>query len=157
MKVKTKLILGEGSDDFQRPLVLPNHPIVRLYIEHVHKTMMHSGVQTTLNRIREHYWVPRGRRIVRELCYGGTPNSGECRHTSNKSVKDRILYYNNVHSDFYRLPWPYFSEDKARPHAARVAMNSLAACQTLPWPARSLFHTACLGYGGKMIASIRDC
>ncbi|GFX59905.1 transposable element Tcb1 transposase [Trichonephila clavipes] len=36
------------------------------------------------------------------------------------------------------VPWPYFSEDMARPHAARarVAMNYLAACQTLPWPAR---------------------
>ncbi|GFY63617.1 integrase_H2C2 domain-containing protein [Trichonephila inaurata madagascariensis] len=67
MKVKTKLILSEDSDDFQRPVVLPDHSIVRLYIEYVHKTMMHSGVQTTLNGIREHYWVPYGRRIVREV------------------------------------------------------------------------------------------
>ncbi|GFU26224.1 hypothetical protein TNCV_5106411 [Trichonephila clavipes] len=37
----------------------------------------------------------------------------------------------------FAVPWPYFSEDKARPHAARIAMNYLTACQTLPWPARS--------------------
>ncbi|GFS41691.1 integrase_H2C2 domain-containing protein [Trichonephila inaurata madagascariensis] len=67
VKVKTKLILGEDSDDFQGPVVPPDHPIMRLYIEHAHKTMMQSGVQTTLNWIREHYWVPRGRRIVREV------------------------------------------------------------------------------------------
>ncbi|GFT51905.1 transposable element Tcb1 transposase [Trichonephila clavipes] len=32
---------------------------------------------------------------------------------------------------------PYFSEDKTRPHPARVAMICITACQTLPWPARS--------------------
>ncbi|GFV50010.1 uncharacterized protein TNCV_2372531 [Trichonephila clavipes] len=37
----------------------------------------------------------------------------------------------------FAVPWPYFSEDKARPHAARVAMNCLTACQTPPWPPRS--------------------
>ncbi|PRD28012.1 UNVERIFIED_CONTAM: hypothetical protein NCL1_33730 [Trichonephila clavipes] len=35
------------------------------------------------------------------------------------------------------LAWPYFSEDKAKPHTARVAINCLTACQTLPWLARS--------------------
>ncbi|GFV65914.1 uncharacterized protein TNCV_1365291 [Trichonephila clavipes] len=29
------------------------------------------------------------------------------------------------------------NEDKARPHATRVAMSCLTACQRLPWPARS--------------------
>ncbi|GFW15537.1 uncharacterized protein TNCV_4656771 [Trichonephila clavipes] len=29
------------------------------------------------------------------------------------------------------------TQDKARPHAARVDMNYLTSCQTLPWPARS--------------------
>jgi len=29
-----------------------------------------------------------------------------------------------------------FQQDNARPHMARVAMNCLQACQTLPWPAR---------------------
>ncbi|GFV28746.1 hypothetical protein TNCV_3986961 [Trichonephila clavipes] len=37
----------------------------------------------------------------------------------------------------FAIPWTYFTENKARPHAARVAMNCLTACQTLPWPARS--------------------
>ncbi|GFU67174.1 transposable element Tc1 transposase [Trichonephila clavipes] len=29
-----------------------------------------------------------------------------------------------------------FQQDNARPHMACVAINSLTACQTLPWPAR---------------------
>ncbi|GFS57644.1 transposable element Tcb1 transposase [Trichonephila clavipes] len=47
-----------------------------------------------------------------------------------------------------------FQQDNARPHTARVAMSCLTACQTLPWPARSLSNPACLGYGGKTTASI---
>ncbi|XP_054724268.1 uncharacterized protein LOC129234298 [Uloborus diversus] len=66
LKVETKLVLGEDPEDFQKPTVLPDHPIVRLYIEYVHKALMHSGVQTTLNHIRELYWIPRGRRVVRK-------------------------------------------------------------------------------------------
>ncbi|GFU85005.1 hypothetical protein TNCV_1552691 [Trichonephila clavipes] len=34
----------------------------------------------------------------------------------------------------FAVLWPYFSEDKVRPHAARVARNCITACQTLPWP-----------------------
>ncbi|GFY69803.1 integrase_H2C2 domain-containing protein [Trichonephila inaurata madagascariensis] len=83
MKVKTKLILGEDSDDFQSPVVLPDTPIVRLYIEYVHKTMMHSGVQTTPNRIREHYWVPHGRGISRKV----VSKCVVCKRHSNKPVQ----------------------------------------------------------------------
>ncbi|GFV98838.1 hypothetical protein TNCV_2913551 [Trichonephila clavipes] len=52
------------------------------------------------------------------------------------------------------VPWPYFSEDEARPHMACVAMNCLTAYQTLPWLARSLSNRACLGYDGKATASL---
>ncbi|GFX05473.1 transposable element Tc1 transposase [Trichonephila clavipes] len=37
----------------------------------------------------------------------------------------------------FAVPWPYFSENKARPHAVRVAMNCLIAYQILPWLSRS--------------------
>ncbi|GFS94717.1 uncharacterized protein TNCV_4456261 [Trichonephila clavipes] len=50
-----------------------------------------------------------------------------------------------------------FQQDNARPHTVRVAMNCLTACQTLPWPARTLSNRACLGYDGKVNASNREC
>ena len=34
-----------------------------------------------------------------------------------------------------QCPGLVFQQDNARPHTARVAMNCLKACQTLPWPA----------------------
>ncbi|GFV62443.1 transposable element Tc1 transposase [Trichonephila clavipes] len=42
-----------------------------------------------------------------------------------------------------------FLQDNASLHTARISMNCLTPCQTLPWPARSLSNRACLGYGGK--------
>ncbi|GFT84714.1 uncharacterized protein TNCV_2767231 [Trichonephila clavipes] len=48
-------------------------------------------------------------------------------------------------------------EDKARSHAACVAMNCLTACQTLPWSSRSHLYRTCLGYDGKAAASTREC
>ncbi|GFV89451.1 HTH_Tnp_Tc3_2 domain-containing protein [Trichonephila clavipes] len=43
-------------------------------------------------------------------------------------------------------------EYKTQPYVARVAMNCFTACQTLPWPARSLSNRVGLGYDGKTTA-----
>ncbi|GFX53312.1 HTH_Tnp_Tc3_2 domain-containing protein [Trichonephila clavipes] len=58
----------------------------------------------------------------------------------------------------FLLPYPglIFQQDYARPHTARVTLNCLISCQTLPWPARSLSNRACLGYDGKTTASPGD-
>ncbi|GFV63857.1 integrase_H2C2 domain-containing protein [Trichonephila clavipes] len=69
LKVRSRLILGENAEDFVRPTVLPDHPIVRKLIEYTHKTLQHAGVQTTLSHLRERFWIPRGRRIVREVLH----------------------------------------------------------------------------------------
>ncbi|GFV68585.1 integrase_H2C2 domain-containing protein [Trichonephila clavipes] len=68
LKVRSRLILGKDTEDFVRPTILPDHPIVRL-IEYTHKTLPHAGVQTTLSHLCERFWIPRGRRIVREVLH----------------------------------------------------------------------------------------
>ncbi|GFY08281.1 integrase_H2C2 domain-containing protein [Trichonephila clavipes] len=69
LKVRSRFILGEDAEDFVRPTVLPDHPIVRRLIEYTHKTLQHAGVQTILSHLRERFWIPRGRRIVREVLH----------------------------------------------------------------------------------------
>lgn len=64
--LKTRLLLGEEPEVYKRPVVLPDHPIVRKMILSVH-LRGHTGVQTTLNSIREHVWILRGRRLVRQV------------------------------------------------------------------------------------------
>ncbi|GFU48522.1 uncharacterized protein NPIL_45831 [Nephila pilipes] len=58
LKVRSRLILGEDPEDFVRPTVLPDHPIVRRLIDYIHKKLHHAGVQTTLSHLRERFWIP---------------------------------------------------------------------------------------------------
>ncbi|GIX66604.1 reverse transcriptase [Caerostris extrusa] len=67
LKVKSRLILGENPEDFVRPTVLPDHPIVRRRIDYIHQKLQHAGVETTLSHLRERFWISRGRKIVREV------------------------------------------------------------------------------------------
>ncbi|GFT93957.1 integrase catalytic domain-containing protein [Nephila pilipes] len=64
LKVRSRLILGEDLEDFVRPTVLPDHPIVRRLIDYIHQKLHHAGVQTTLSHLRERFWIPRGRRVA---------------------------------------------------------------------------------------------
>ena len=52
----------------QRPILLPaKHRFTELVIEEAHHTVHHNGIRETLNRIREKYWVLRGRESVKGL------------------------------------------------------------------------------------------
>ncbi|GBM43389.1 hypothetical protein AVEN_264608-1 [Araneus ventricosus] len=66
-KDRSRLILGQDPEDFVRPIVLPDHPIVRRLIDYAHKTLHNAGVQTTLSQLRERFWTPLGRRVVKEV------------------------------------------------------------------------------------------
>ncbi|GBM51528.1 hypothetical protein AVEN_74704-1 [Araneus ventricosus] len=67
LKVRSRLILGQDPEDFVRPTVLPDHPIVRRLIAYAHKTLHHAGVQTTLSHLRKRFLIPRGRSVVKEV------------------------------------------------------------------------------------------
>ncbi|GFX27520.1 transposable element Tc1 transposase [Trichonephila clavipes] len=58
-----------------------------------------------------------------------------CSDDHRRRVWRRPWYRVNPAFTIARRPQP--EEDKARLHAAHVAMNCLTVCQTLPWPARS--------------------
>ncbi|GFT23290.1 uncharacterized protein NPIL_507481 [Nephila pilipes] len=64
LKVRSRLILGEDPEDFVRPTVLPDYPIVRRLIDYIHQKLHQAGVQTTLSHLRERFWIPRGRRVA---------------------------------------------------------------------------------------------
>ena len=50
------------------PILLPkNSHYTTLTIQHVHKVLFHSGVNHTLASLRNQFWVPQGRSIVRRV------------------------------------------------------------------------------------------
>ncbi|GFX94314.1 hypothetical protein TNCV_4293591 [Trichonephila clavipes] len=84
-----------------------------------------SGVTSAARQKSNARHLPVGRRIKRiEL-------DKEEKIIINLKKKSRALGEGSVD------PGPLPLQDKARPHAERAAMNCLAACQILPWPARS--------------------
>jgi hypothetical protein len=48
-------------------LLPKNERYTHLLIEKVHKRLLHCGVSQTLSEIRQHYWIPQGRAVVRKV------------------------------------------------------------------------------------------
>ncbi|XP_071643002.1 uncharacterized protein [Temnothorax longispinosus] len=52
--------------DARHPVILPGPSrLTRLIVEACHRRTLHGGVQTTLGALRQEYWVPRGRTLVK--------------------------------------------------------------------------------------------
>lgn len=64
-KITTRL---NESEDFKWPIILPNkNRLVRLMILEEHKKMSHAGVNVILNKLRERFWILKGRMAVRSV------------------------------------------------------------------------------------------
>ncbi|GFS34474.1 hypothetical protein NPIL_253891 [Nephila pilipes] len=85
-EVKTRLVLGDDVDEFQRPIVLSDHLIVLRMTENFQKAMKHSGVQAILTQFWERYWIPRGRSIVRENCSSEASNFVKAYRVSESAI-----------------------------------------------------------------------
>uniref|UniRef100_A0A0A9W2L7 Pro-Pol polyprotein n=1 Tax=Lygus hesperus TaxID=30085 RepID=A0A0A9W2L7_LYGHE len=68
LRVRTKIWARKDSPDFRAPIILPsNHIIVERLILHVHRRNGHIVGQALLNRLRERYWIVRGRQAIRRI------------------------------------------------------------------------------------------
>jgi hypothetical protein len=63
-----------GRIDGHYPIFLPqDHLFTRKLVEQVHLTTLHGGVAMTMAKIRDHYWVPKLRQLVKRVrsdCWG---------------------------------------------------------------------------------------
>lgn len=82
MKVQTRLILSQDPEDFTYPIVLPDHPLLERLILHTHRSLMHAGVLTILAQLRERFWIPKGRRVVRAVLRQCVP----CKKLTSRNV-----------------------------------------------------------------------
>jgi hypothetical protein len=54
--------------DERHPVILPNSShLARLVVEACHRRTLHGGVQLTLGTVRQQYWIPRGRAVVKAV------------------------------------------------------------------------------------------
>jgi len=56
--------------DAKHPVILPHGShLTRLLVENFHRRTLHGGVQLTLGSIRQLYWIPRGRALVKSVLH----------------------------------------------------------------------------------------
>ncbi|VDK77869.1 unnamed protein product, partial [Cylicostephanus goldi] len=54
--------------DIKEPIILPSkHPMTTLFIKEAHSRCGHQGVNCTLAGIRQRFWIPKGRQIVKNF------------------------------------------------------------------------------------------
>ncbi|XP_067628473.1 uncharacterized protein [Eurosta solidaginis] len=52
----------------RRPIILPsNHPLTKLLVKHHHVAMKHQNAEATICEIRQKYWIPRLRKLLRTV------------------------------------------------------------------------------------------
>ena len=50
------------------PSLLPKkHPLTTLIVHHIHKTNLHTGVNATVTSLRQKYWIPSARQVVKSI------------------------------------------------------------------------------------------
>ena len=83
IRVKTKITERDDTENFRYPILLPaKHPVVNRLIFDTHRKMLHAGVQTLLNSLRESYWIIGGRKTVKSVI----SKCGICRRFDSKRM-----------------------------------------------------------------------
>ncbi|UYV77424.1 hypothetical protein LAZ67_15000973 [Cordylochernes scorpioides] len=66
--VESKLLHGQVPEEFKTPIILPgDHPFVEQLIWEVHLKNGHVGVQCILSKLREKFWIIRGRKTIKKI------------------------------------------------------------------------------------------
>ncbi|UYV77097.1 hypothetical protein LAZ67_14003262 [Cordylochernes scorpioides] len=66
--VESKLLHGQVPEEFKTPIILPgDHPLVEQLIWEVHLKNGHVGVQFILSKLREKFWIIRGRKTIKKI------------------------------------------------------------------------------------------
>lgn len=67
LRVQGKVQITDDSYGSRHPILLPKDcHLVTLIINHAHKKVFHGGVRDTLTQIREQYWIPQLRQLVKK-------------------------------------------------------------------------------------------
>ena len=68
IRCKGRVSIALLSEESKNPAFLPSkHSLTNLIIQDVHSKIKHSGFKDTLTTIRERFWVPRGREVVKQI------------------------------------------------------------------------------------------
>jgi hypothetical protein len=62
LHMRTKIIEQDDMENFKYPVLLPSdHKLVTLFIQEHHLRLLHAGLHTLLSKLRDNFWILRGR------------------------------------------------------------------------------------------------
>ncbi|XP_035206721.1 uncharacterized protein LOC118181656 [Stegodyphus dumicola] len=67
LRVRGRLEQSELIDDEKHPIILPKTKFTELVIFSEHIKVFHSGVMATLSKVRNKFWIPKGRKVVKKV------------------------------------------------------------------------------------------
>lgn len=68
LRVGGRITEAPTSFDSKHPMIVPSsHHVTRLLIEHFHQKLAHAGQEHILAQMRERFWIPKGRSVVRKV------------------------------------------------------------------------------------------
>ncbi|UYV79359.1 hypothetical protein LAZ67_17002284 [Cordylochernes scorpioides] len=82
-RVKTRIVNRNDDELFRLPILIPtNYPVTELIVKSVHEKMYHCGAQTLRSVLREMFWIPKARQLVRHVIH----KCPRCRRFETKRV-----------------------------------------------------------------------
>ncbi|GMR50812.1 hypothetical protein PMAYCL1PPCAC_21007, partial [Pristionchus mayeri] len=81
-RANSRLDHADIPAETKSPILIPTNKdstLARLIISHTHVTMFHAGTENVLNQLKNHYWIPRSRQLVKSEVRSCIP----CRKTNN--------------------------------------------------------------------------
>ena len=85
LRSKTRICDNDQIEDRVKfPVLLPNnHHVTDIIIMDTHEEVLHSGVNSTLNRVRLNYWILKGRQTVTKV----VKRCSLCKFSKTKCLK----------------------------------------------------------------------
>ncbi|GMT08298.1 hypothetical protein PENTCL1PPCAC_30471, partial [Pristionchus entomophagus] len=81
-RANTRLDHAVIPSETRSPILIPtskDSKLARLIIADVHETMFHAGTENVLNQLKQNYWIPRSRQLVKSQVRSCIP----CRKSNN--------------------------------------------------------------------------
>ena len=68
IRCRGRLEYTDLPHDTKFPILIPkDNYLTTLIVQYMHKVVMHGGVRETLTQIRQTYWIPQGRQLVKRI------------------------------------------------------------------------------------------
>ena len=67
LRIRTKLIESDETDEFKLPILLPACSGIEKLIREEHEKAMHAGSSILLAKLRENFWILRAKKLVKQV------------------------------------------------------------------------------------------